>query len=155
MVDKFPCKICNKAVANNHHSLQCDNCYLWVHIKCNRINLQIHKYLQKCSSAWYCLKYYEELIPFRTISNKGPYQTNQGQKVKFTAITKMVSPSKDLIDQLNDATDDPISENIPTKYYEPYELTQLMKNTTNNMSFFHLNRSSLCFHIEELTTLMS
>ena len=30
-----------------------------------------------------------------------------------------------------------------------------MKNTTNNMYFFHLNISSLCFYIEELTTLIS
>ena len=40
----------------------------------------------------------------------------------------MVSPSQDLIDQLNDAFDDPISETITTRYYEPYELTPLMKN---------------------------
>ena len=58
----------------------------------------------------------------------------------------MVSPSQDLIDQLNDAMDDPVFENV---------LTPLMKNTTKNMSFFHLNISSLCFHIEELTTLIS
>ena len=30
-----------------------------------------------------------------------------------------------------------------------------MKNTTNNVSFFHLNISFLCFHIEELTILIS
>ena len=67
----------------------------------------------------------------------------------------MTSPGQDLIDQLNDSMDDPISENISSKYYEPYEVTPLMKNTTNNMSFFHLNISSLCFHIEELTTFIS
>ena len=33
--------------------------------------------------------------------------------------------------------DGPISENISSKYYEPYdELTLLMKNIGNNMSFF-------------------
>ena len=127
MVVKFPCKICSKAVANNHHALQCDNCHIWVHIKCNRINLQTYKYLQKCSSAWYCLKCYKELIPFTTFSNKELYQMNQGQKIKFTAITKMISPSQDLIDQLNDAMDEPMSENISSKYCEPYELTPLMK----------------------------
>ena len=63
----------------------------------------------------------------------------------------MVSSSQDLIDQLNDVIHDPMSENISTKYYEPYELTPLMKNATNNI---HLS-SSLCFHIEELTTLIS
>ena len=155
MVVKFPSKICSKVVANNHHALQCDNDHHWVHIKWNRINLQTYKYLQKCSSAWYCLKCYEELIPFTTISNNELYQTNQGQKIKFTAITKLVSQSQDLIDQLNDAMDDPMSENISGKYYESYELTSLMKNPTNNMSFFHLNISFSCFHLKELATLIS
>ena len=155
MVVKFPCKICSKAVANSHHALQCDNYHLWVHVKCNRTNLQTYKYLQKCSSAWYCLKCYEELISYTAISNKEVYQTNQEQKIKSTAIIKMVSPSQDLIDQFNNAMDDPMSENNSSKYYESYELTSLMKNTMNNMSFLHLNISSLCFHIEEFTTLIS
>ena len=59
----------------------------------------------------------------------------------------MISPSQDFIDQLNDAMDDPMSENISTEYYESYEPTSLMKNATSNMSFLHLNISSLCFHI--------
>ena len=110
--------ICSNVVRQQETitALQCDNCHLWVHIKCNRINLQTYKYLQKCFSAWYCLKWYEELIPFITISNKELYQTNQGEQIKFTSITKMVSPSQDLIDQLKDAMDDPMSENISTKY---------------------------------------
>ena len=70
MVVKLPCKICNKALAHKLQALQCSNCHLWVHIKYNRINLRTYKYLQKCSSVWYYLKYYEEIIPFTTISNK-------------------------------------------------------------------------------------
>ena len=48
-----------------------------------------------------------------------------------------------------------MSGKFSTKYYEPYELTPLMESTTNNLSFIHLNISSLCFYIEELTTLIS
>ena len=44
------------------------------------------------SSVCYRLKSYEEFISFTTISNKKLYQKNLGQKIKFTAITKMVSP---------------------------------------------------------------
>ena len=47
-----------------------------------------------------------------------------------------------------------ISHNIITKYYEPNELTPLLKSTTNNTSFFHLNIFYLCFHIEKLTNLI-
>ena len=35
----------------------------------------------------------------------------------------MVSPYQDLIDHLNDRLEDHMSENISTKYFEPYELT--------------------------------
>ena len=98
-------------------------------------NFQTYKDLQKCSSAWYCLKCYEKSIPFTAISNKEPYQTNQGQKIKnkVHSYYKIGFSSQDLIDQLNDAMDDIMTENISTKYYEPYELTPLMKNTTNNV----------------------
>ena len=47
MVVKFPCKICCKPVANSHHAIQCDNCNIWVHVKCSRINTQTYKFLQK------------------------------------------------------------------------------------------------------------
>ena len=38
MIVRFPCKICCKPVANSDHAIQCDNCNIWVHVKCNRIN---------------------------------------------------------------------------------------------------------------------
>ena len=56
---------------------------------------------------------------------------------------------------LNDAMDDPMKEKISTKYYEPHERTPLMESTTNNLSLLHLNISSLCFHIEEPSTVIS
>ena len=47
MPAKFPCKICNNPVLKNHKAVECDNCGLWVHIKCNEINTQTYKYLKK------------------------------------------------------------------------------------------------------------
>ena len=122
-------------VTNNHHAVQCGKCHLWVHIKCNRINLQTYNYLQIVSYVWHCPKYHEGIIPFTTISNEELYKINQGRKIKFTAVTKKDFPNQDFIDQLNGTMDDPISEKISTKYYEPYELTPLMECATNNVSF--------------------
>ena len=34
---RFPCGICQKPVATNHRSIQCDECNFWVHIKCGGI----------------------------------------------------------------------------------------------------------------------
>ena len=90
------------------------------------------------------------------ISNEELFKTNQGSKIKFTVLTKHHTPlSQDLIDQLNEAMDDPSSETVSSKYCEPCELSSLLNNSKNCLSFFHLNISSLSFHIEELTTLIS
>ena len=84
-------------------------------------------------------KCYEGIIPFATISNEQLRETNQGCKIKFTAVTEKTFPNQDLTDQLNHAMDDPISGKFSAKYHEPYELTPLMASTTNNLSFLHLN----------------
>ena len=57
---------------------------------------------------------------------------------------------------LQKTTDDPLSETVSSKYYEPCELSSLLNKSKNCLSFFfHLNISSLSFHVEELTTLIS
>ena len=45
--------------------MQCDKCNIWVHIKCNKIHLQTYKLLRKSSSAWYWIKCFEDIVPFR------------------------------------------------------------------------------------------
>ena len=137
--------------------MQCDKRHIWVHIKCNKINLQTYKFLQKSPSAWYCIKCFEDcLVAFGTISNEELFKTNQGSRIKFTVLKKHhTPPSQDLIDQLNEAMDDPSSETISSKYYEPCELSSLLDNSKNGLSFFHLNISSLSFHTEELITFIS
>ena len=156
MVIKFPCKICNKAVASNHHAVRCDKSHLWVHIKCNKINLQTYIFLQKSPSAWYCIKCFEDIVPFGTISNEKLFKRNQGSKIKFTVLTKHhTPPSQDLIDQLNESMDYSPSEKVSSKYYEPCEVSSLLNNSKICLSFYHLNISSPSFHIEELTTLIS
>ena len=74
-------------------------------------------------------------ISFTTISNEELYQSNQGRKTKFTAVRKKTFPNQNLIDQLNDAMDDPMSGKISNNYYESYEPTPLMEIATNNFSF--------------------
>ena len=68
---------------------------------------------------------------------------------------KNILTNHDLLDKLNNAMDDPESEMLSSKYYEPNERTALFKNKNKHFSFFHLNISSLPFHFEELSTLIS
>ena len=127
-----------------------------MHIKWNKINLQTYKFLQKSPLVWYCIKCFEDIVPFGTVSNEELFKTNQESKIKFIVLTKHhTPPSQDLIDQLNEAMDEPSSETVSSKYYEPCELSSLSNNSNNCLSFFHLNISLLSFHIEELATVIS
>ena len=80
MTVNYTCKICQKAIAKNHRAIECDNCNLWVHIKCNKINLQTYKCLQyNYSTAWYCLNCFQQTIPFSNITNKELLEINQAK----------------------------------------------------------------------------
>ena len=155
MVVSLPCKICFKAVANSHHAIQCDNYNIWVYVKCNKINTQRYKFLQKSSAACYCIKCSEEIYPFLNISNEELFETNQGKKQKIQSFLLKKILNIDLIDTLTKAMVDPDSEMMTVKYYEPDEISVLLSSTSPNRSFFHLNISSLTFHFDELLVLMT
>ena len=55
MLTAFPCGICLNPVAKNHKAVKCDNCDLWIHIKCNKINVQTYNLLINDNTVWYCL----------------------------------------------------------------------------------------------------
>ena len=44
---------------------------------------------------------------------------------------------------------------VCSQYYEPYEVTPLLKKSSKHLSFFYLNISSRPFHIQELSTLIT
>ena len=114
MLANFPCKLCKKRVAKNDHAVPCDSCHLWVHIKCNEINLQRYKSLQESSFACYCIQCFKDINPFSTISNKNIYEGNLGKKEKLKVLTKKVLPCND--DLVDNGVDDPESNMICSKY---------------------------------------
>ena len=62
---KYPCSICNKNVQNNHLAIECSNCNLWSHIKCNNIDRNQYKcYQENPDETFFCLMCIEEEIPF-------------------------------------------------------------------------------------------
>ena len=102
----------------------CDHCQVLVHIRCNKINLQTYKFLQKSSFAWYCIKCFEDVIPFSTISHNELSQKNKGKKIKFKVLTnKNILTNHDLIGKLNNAINDPESDMLSSKYYEADKMT--------------------------------
>ena len=136
-------KICNKAVANNHHAIQCDKYRSWIHIKCNKINLSTYRHLQECIYAFYCIKCFEDSIPLSNILNDDLYETNVRKKIKFKALPRKQNfQNHDLIEKLNNAMDNSDSEILSSKYVEKHELILLLKNKSS-LFFFHLNISPI------------
>ena len=68
---KFPCSICEKAVASNHRALFCNNCEKWVHIKCNFISpTQYDKFIDESDDTpWLCFKCISDSMPYQSIDN--------------------------------------------------------------------------------------
>ena len=69
MTVEFPGKICEKAIAKNHHAIQCDSCGLWVHSKCSGINPQTDMHLQNRNARWYYINCFSNIISFSKLSN--------------------------------------------------------------------------------------
>ena len=136
MVIKFSCEKCNKAVANNHHAIQCDKRHSWNQIKCNKINLSTYRYLQQCVYAWYCIKCFEDIISFSNISNDKLYETNVDKKMKFKTLTRKQNfQNQSIIEKLNNPMDDPDAKILSSKYFEPEEFTPYLKTKNLYLSF--------------------
>ena len=85
MVVKCPCKNCNRPVAKNHRSIQCDTCDTWVHCECNEINNQTYKLLQnEKNTKWFCIIFTKEFLSFSNLSSEEFIHTLNGREIKFT-----------------------------------------------------------------------
>ena len=69
MVVQFPFLKCNRTVAKNHKTVQCDICDKWIHIACNKLNTYTYKKFLKDKSPWYCICGLQNEIPYCSISN--------------------------------------------------------------------------------------
>ena len=122
MVIKFPCGIFLKLVANNHQAIKCDQCNLWIHIKCNKIDKQTYTYLQTDISYWYCMTCTKEFLPSSDTNHEGLIQTIRGKRIKFTHIDNVPQLVKENF--LHKIT----SETNTSKYFTMSELQPLTYN---------------------------
>ena len=65
MTISFSSKISEKPVAKKHNAVECDNCKLWVHIKCNKIIKEIFNLLMEDNAACCCMKCTKSIFPFK------------------------------------------------------------------------------------------
>ena len=103
----FSCGICLTLVAKNRKAVKCHN--LWIHIKCNKINVQTYNLLINDNTVRCCLTCSKKLYPFSALNDNDFHSTIQGKTIKFKAFTRKRSSTENvIIDQLNDA----VSESI-------------------------------------------
>ena len=150
MLIKYPCKICNNPVAENHKAVQCDKCQLWVRMKCSKINIQTYNIMKEDETTWYCISCSKDVFPFSGFNDNEFYTTTQGKKMKFLTIAKKRSSNEHrLLDRINDAIDGENLKNSST-YFDVSDLnssfpnSSFPKNQFNGTNFFHMNISSLC-----------
>ena len=97
-------------------------------------------------------------MPFGNLTDHELFQTLQEKKIKFTAVTQSsIKPYKNLINDLN-STIDNTDQIASFHYYDINKLnniTRKYKSEQYEMSFLHMNISSLPFHFDELYALLS
>ena len=159
---KYPCNLCQKAVAKNHKGIQCDVCDQWVHIKCNHTSNGEYLYLQTSDTSWSCQKCTLSNIPFTTTTRNSLELLNQGKRSLFIeSFAPDANVNIDFFRDIKDTlSDEIIDDNINTELTQcPYlSLTELNEknniNKATNFSTLHLNIYSLKLHHSELDTLL-
>ena len=95
-----------------HKAIQCDKCQLWVHIKCNKINVQTYNFLIEDETTWYCISCSKDLYPFSSLNDSKFHKTIQGKKTKFLTVAKKRSRNENaLLNKLSDAINDENTDN--------------------------------------------
>ena len=155
MTIAYPCRVCNHPVAKNHKAIKCDKCGLWVHIKCNKINVQTYNLLQKDNSSWYCISCVKTVFPFSDLNNHEFHTTIQGKKIKYLTVSRKRSPNENiLIDRLNGALNENELEN-PSSYFDIDDLNSNFPiNEFDGTNFLHMNISSLSHNFDEFHALL-
>ena len=70
MVERFPCKTCNKTVSYGYDLIQYDECDIWVNRQYDGLNKQTFEYLKKDKSKWFCMVCTKEFLPFFNLDDK-------------------------------------------------------------------------------------
>ena len=79
---------------------------MWVHVKCNKINLQTSRFLWQYQAQCFCCKGHENTMLLGNLTDRELFQAFQKKKVKFTAVTQSsIKRHENLINDLDSAID--------------------------------------------------
>ena len=66
---EYPCSSCTKNVNKNHRAVLCDSCEMWIHIKCNYLNLTDYNKLKRDPLPFLCINCLNQTIPFSKLTD--------------------------------------------------------------------------------------
>ena len=170
----FPCSVCEREVTNIRNALECDHCLQWVHISCNKLDIQGYNYHREHPEApFLCLGCLEKYIPFSTLDNNQfglllrhgiNYLTTEETNINYVPRVR----DQKLFVQINQAIfnnihnvdlDEEDGNNIETnqncKYYGTQDFCESKFKENKSLSVFHLNIHSIEAHIDDLRIILS
>ena len=170
---RFPCSTCNNNVNQNHRAVFCDSCDLWVHIKCNCLNVNDYLRLKKENDdiPFYCISCISNNIPFSNLTTPELISVNKAVNIPNNDSSEAFFSQKSIeMDNhinkinafLNKSFHPPEDENydgddispINCNYFEPNEFCDAKFDSSKTFSILHLNIHSIQKHIETLQTLL-
>jgi len=164
------CGVCNRTVAINHRAIECNICFEWIHIKCNKFNQKDYEFYQNnTNEKFFCLKYIDGNIPFSSINNnqfeivnkKGVnylsdndirFNPTETQKKYCNQIQNIINQHAFELNDDDSEFDDECS--IDCRYYTIDEFESKKFNTDKYFSILHLNIHSVELHIEEFKIIL-
>ena len=157
---KDPCGICEKRVAKNQKSIQCNTCGFWIHKSCEGMTDAEYQRLDEEDDdiPWSCIicliKLNAEIFPFGLLS-KLELLDLYGVDLPSHLKTLPSFETRSKLINLPNLEDFDIDENVVnavnSKYYNIHELNKI-KMINKNFSVFHTNIRSLSKHIDALHT---
>jgi len=158
MVVNFPCRICDKAVANSHKAIECDICRCWIHIKCNNISSKDYEHLKHDNSPWFCIRCVKETLPFSYLNREDLYLLLNNTELPSDT-TLNLSPSIELaetINSLHNETETSVTTALKkSKTYLDIEALNKTSIPQNSIGILHLNIASISNHVNDLKILLN
>ena len=157
--NKYPCGICNRNVTDGQKSIYCNNCNLWVHIRCNEISVsEYNKLVNECDDIpWFCLSCTKTMFPFGSLEKEELLNLHDNNFPSWVDSMPSFEITSGLIN-LPDLGDYDIDEHLPSNINSSYHTLQDLSTLSiaeNDFTLFHMNVRSLSLHFDELISTLA
>ena len=156
---KYPCGICNRNVTDGQKSIYCNNCNLWVHIRCNETSVsEYNELVKECDDIpWFCLSCTKTMFPFGSLEKEELLNLHDNNFPSWVDSMPSFEITSGLIN-LPNLSDYDIDEHLPSNINSSYHTLQdlcTLNIVENDFTLFHMNVRSLSLHFDELISTLA